>query len=201
MAQYRDVEAFEERAPGYESGWLGRMHRDIADRTVALALAGERRAPTHVLDVGCGTGYLLRQLAARLPEAEHLDGIDAAGAMVAAAQRGASDGRIRPSIGVAEQLPFADGSFDLVVSTTSFDHWSDQQAGLSECARVLRAGGRFVLADLFSLWLWPTLMVGDRRGKARTKGRAARLLREAGFRDIRWHPLHTVVVNAVSAVR
>jgi ubiquinone/menaquinone biosynthesis C-methylase UbiE len=36
-----------------------------------------------------------------------------------------------------EHLPYADGTFDLVVSTTSFDHWSDQGAGLAECARVM----------------------------------------------------------------
>ena len=51
------------------------------------------------------------------------------------------------------------------MSTTSFDHWSDQQAGLRECARVLVPGGRLMLVDLFSLWLAPTL-TGGRRGKA-----------------------------------
>lgn len=46
--------------------------------------------------------------------------------------------------------------FDLIVSTTSFDHWSDRQAGLVECARVLRPGGRLVLVDELSRWLVPT---------------------------------------------
>jgi hypothetical protein len=32
MALHRDVEAFDERAAGYEGGWLGKLHRDIADR-------------------------------------------------------------------------------------------------------------------------------------------------------------------------
>jgi Methyltransferase domain len=39
--------------------------------------------------------------------------------------------------GVAERLPFNDGAFDLVISTTSFDHWTGQQERLTECARVL----------------------------------------------------------------
>jgi SAM-dependent methyltransferase len=42
-------------------------------------------------------------------------------------------------------LPFADASFDLVVSAMSFDHWADQELGLAECAPVLlltRAGFR-----------------------------------------------------------
>jgi ubiquinone/menaquinone biosynthesis C-methylase UbiE len=48
---------------------------------------------------------------------------------------------VRLEQGVAERLPFADASFDLVVSVLSFDHWSDQELGLAECARVLRPGG------------------------------------------------------------
>jgi ubiquinone/menaquinone biosynthesis C-methylase UbiE len=47
-------------------------------------------------------------------------------------------------------LTSSHGSFDLVVSVTSFDHWSDQQAGLAECHRVLVPGGRLVLVDQFS---------------------------------------------------
>jgi len=59
---HRDVAAFDGRALGYEQGWLGRLHHDIADRTAALALS-VHAAPGLVLDVGCGTGHLLRQLA------------------------------------------------------------------------------------------------------------------------------------------
>jgi len=102
--------------------------------------------------------------------------------------------------GVAEHLPFPDAAFDLVVSTTSFDHWEDQRAGLRECARVLATGGRFVLADQFSAWLAPSLMIGG-RGRARTKGRASRMLAEAGFGSLSWHGLGLVIVKAVSATR
>jgi SAM-dependent methyltransferase len=87
-----------------------------------------------------------------------------------------------------------------VVSTTSFDHWADQGAGLAECARVLAPGGRLVLADQFSLLLGPTLLAG-RRGKARTRARASRLVAAAGFRDLRWHRVHAVIIQAVTAVR
>jgi SAM-dependent methyltransferase len=100
--------------------------------------------------------------------------------------------------GVAEGLPYPDGLFDLVLSTTSFDHWSDQQAGLRECRRVLRPGGRLVLVDQFSLWLAPTLLVG-RRGKARAEWRASRLLVTAGFHSLAWHDLYAVIIKAVTA--
>lgn len=87
------------------------------------------------------------------------------------------------STGAAERLPCPDSSFDLVVSTTSFDHWSDHQAGLRACARVLMPGGHLMLADPVSPWLIPTL-IGGRRDKARTRRRAVQLLSAGGFTSI-----------------
>jgi ubiquinone/menaquinone biosynthesis C-methylase UbiE len=195
----RDVAAFDARAAGYEGGWLGRLHQQIADRTAELAL-GVAPAPQRVLDVGCGTGYLLRRLADRCPDAAELTGVDPASAMIAAARAAAADDRLRWREGTAEALPFADGAFDLVVSTTSFDHWADQRAGLRECARVLAPGGWLVLTDLFSPLLLPTL-VGGRRRKARTRRRALRLLAAAGFRGAQWHGVEAGIIRAVTARR
>jgi ubiquinone/menaquinone biosynthesis C-methylase UbiE len=131
----RDVAAFDERAPSYETGWLGRLRHDIADRATDLALASSPR-PSRVLDVGCGTGYLLRRLAGRAPQALELAGIDAAPAMIETARALVTDSRIRFTTGTAEELPYPKHMFDLVVSTTSFDHWADQRAGLAECAQA-----------------------------------------------------------------
>jgi ubiquinone/menaquinone biosynthesis C-methylase UbiE len=107
-----------------------------------------RTSPRQILDVGCGTGYLLGQLAARAPLAIALASIDAALAMIELARSAATDGRVRLVVATAEQLPWPDRTFDLVVSTTSFDHWADQRVGLAQCARVLAPGGCLVLADL-----------------------------------------------------
>jgi ubiquinone/menaquinone biosynthesis C-methylase UbiE len=194
---HRDVAAFDERAPGYEQGWRGRLHHDIAGRAAALALS-VHPAPQRVLDVGCGTGYLLRLLARRCPQATDLAGIDAAPSMIETAEHAADDGRLRFTGGAAEQLPYPDDAFDLVVSTTSFDHWADQRAGLGECARVLAPGGHLVLADVFSPLLRPTLLAG-RRGKARTQRRASELLSGAGFHGLAWHDLYAVIIKAVTA--
>jgi len=197
MARDRDVAAFGERAQGYDEGWRGRMHHQISDRMADLALACVP-APRRILDVGCGTGYLLGRLAARVPQAEALAGIDAAPAMIGVARGAATDGRLRFVVGTAERLPWPAASFDLVVSTTSFDHWADQRAGLAECARVLAPGGCLVLADLFSVLLLPTLLVG-RRDKARTRRRAAQLVTAAGLRAPQWHRLYSVIIQAVTA--
>lgn len=197
MRDGRDVAAFETRAATYEQGWLGRLHHEIAERSADLALHAVP-VPRRVLDIGCGTGYLLRTLASRCPSAERLDGIDPAPSMIETAASSSRDSRLRFTAGVAERLPYPDGTFDLVVATTSFDHWAHQQAGLRECARVLQAGGQLVLVDLFSLWLTPTLLVG-RHGKARTKQQAAKLLHTAGFRSVTWHGLYAVIINAATA--
>jgi ubiquinone/menaquinone biosynthesis C-methylase UbiE len=148
--------------------------------------------------VGCGTGYLLRRLAARAPEAAELVGIDAAPAMIEVAKAATSDDRLRFPAGTAEQLRLPDGTFELVVSTTSFDHRADQRAGLAECARVMTPGGRLVLVDQFSALLLLTLLAG-RRDKARTKRRATRLLAAAGLRSLQWHDLCAIIIRAVTA--
>lgn len=134
------------------------------------------------------------------PEAEALAGIDAAPAMIEVARGAATDDLLRFAVGTAEQLPWPAASFDLVVSTTSFDHWADQRAGLAQCARVLAPGGWLVLADLFSVLLLPALLAG-RRGKARTKRRATQLVTAAGLHSVQWHQLYAVIIQAITATK
>jgi SAM-dependent methyltransferase len=69
--------SFDSRAGSYERGRLGEWHRLVARRAADVALA-EVSSPPRTLDVGCGTGMLLRELAARLPGAAELVGIDPA---------------------------------------------------------------------------------------------------------------------------
>lgn len=179
----RDIDRFDQRARSYERGQLGAWHQLVAERTALLAAAAEPTA-RRVLDVGCGTGMLTRALAGRLSAAE-LVGVDPAERMLAVARASTPDDtRLRFERATAERLPFRDESFELVASAVSFDHWSDQLAGLVECRRVLDRGGAFVVADLFAAWLSPTTIRHRRR--ARTPGRAEGLLEEAGFNSIRW---------------
>ena len=137
----RDVGSFDRRAQSYERDWRSPFHVPVVAAAAEVALAA-LPDPAAVLDVGCGTGALLRTLAGRLPAGVELAGVDPAPAMleVGRAALGAHE-RVRLARAVAEHLPFRDASFDLVVSTVSFDHWTDQPAGLAEAARVLRAAG------------------------------------------------------------
>jgi ubiquinone/menaquinone biosynthesis C-methylase UbiE len=174
------------------------MHREIVSRTISVALRLQP-APRRVLDIGCGTGVLLRQIAGQVPGAAELVGIDAAPQMVEVARSSnENDGDPQFLEGSVEELPFDDRHFDLVVSTTSFDHWEDQQRGLNECARVLSTSGKLVCVDQFSYLLWPTMLVG-RRGKARTKPRAERLLRVTGLRNVEWHDIYAAIIKGFSA--
>lgn len=120
MPPHRDVDAFNDRATGYDRGWRGRLHHTIADRTATLAVQTVPCADQG-LDVGCGTGYLLHVLARHYPNATRLAGIDAAPNMVEVARSLAHDDRLSFTRGVAEQLDYPDHTFDLIVSTTSFD--------------------------------------------------------------------------------
>jgi ubiquinone/menaquinone biosynthesis C-methylase UbiE len=194
MDRDRDVAAFDRRASSYERGAIGRWHVEVS-RRVAAIIRDELPQPTVVLDVGCGTGALLRELAGRQPQPLRRVGIDAAPAMASVA------GLVAPvAVGRAERLPFRDGVFDLVLSTLSFDHWSDQRQGLTECGRVLAPSGRLLLVDLFSPWLWPTTRLG-RRGRTRTVAGGTRLLRQAGFSDVGWRRVAPLVRAAVATRR
>jgi ubiquinone/menaquinone biosynthesis C-methylase UbiE len=199
MPHDRDVQAFDGRAASYESGRHGQLHHEISDRVVELALS-RVPAPRRVLDVGSGTGYVLRQLAARLPRASEFLGVDPAPKMIEVARSASSDQRLTFIRGTAEQLPADESAYDLVVSTTSFDHWTDQAAGIRACARALAPGGTLVLTDQFSNLLWPT-MLGRHRGKARTRPRATRLITAAGLHDPQWHPCYAVIIQSVTAVK
>ena len=135
-------------APRYERHWLQRVVFEPVQRTV-LDLAQESvPRPAAILDVGCGTGRLLRSAEQRFPTAS-LIGVDAAPEMVKQAEASITKGSaIRFQQAVAETLPFPDGHFDLIFSTLTFHHWQDQQQGMVEVARVLSHDGRWLLADL-----------------------------------------------------
>lgn len=146
----RDIERFNRWAPTYERHRLQRLIFEPVQQTVLELAAAQVPRPRAILDVGCGTGRLLRAAEHRFPGAR-LEGVDAAGEMVKqAATEQASAGRITFRQAIAEDLPYGDGEFDLVISTMTFHHWSDQRRGAAEVARVLGAGGRWVLADFMA---------------------------------------------------
>ena len=141
--QTRDVQHFERWSQSYEDSWMQRRIFGPVHRA-ALDLAAPLPAPATVLDVGFGTGRLLRAAATRWPDAQ-LVGVDPAEGMVEVARHLTPGATIHR--GLAESLPLPGASVDLAFSTMSFHHWHDQAAGVREIARVLRPGGHFILVD------------------------------------------------------
>ncbi|NBB15780.1 methyltransferase domain-containing protein [Caulobacter sp. SLTY] len=101
--------------------------------------------PTTALDVGCGEGRFCRML-----RAEGIDaiGIDPTAALLDTARRLDPEGDYRP--GRAEALDFPDASFDLVVSYLTLIDIPDAEAAIGEMTRVLKPGGRLLIANLNS---------------------------------------------------
>jgi SAM-dependent methyltransferase len=135
-----------------------------------VAEAAGIRAGQRVLDVGCGTGVLAREAEKRTGPSGQVTGVDPSAAMLAVAQR------LAPAIdwreGVAEALPFPDGSFDAVVSQFGLMFFSDRHQALREMHRVLAPGGRLAVAVWDSLNNLPAY-AAEVALLERTAGRAA----------------------------
>ncbi|MEP6462035.1 MAG: class I SAM-dependent methyltransferase, partial [Frankiaceae bacterium] len=103
-----------------------------------------------VLDLGCGTGTLLRALTAQQPNACYT-GLDPDLRALAAASRRlrAETGQVTLIHGYTQHLPMTDHSFDVVLSTLIFHHLPDgvKRQTIGEVHRVLRPDGRFLLVD------------------------------------------------------
>jgi SAM-dependent methyltransferase len=100
-----------------------------------------------VLDVGCGEGYMTRDIARR--GARQVTGVDRSSALIAAA-RAASAGQpgIRFNEADAAALPFGEACFDMTVANHVFNDLPDITGPVGELARVLRPGGRLVVLML-----------------------------------------------------
>jgi len=101
-----------------------------------------------VLDIGCGSGFPTLELAARLGGGGQVTGLDPWKDGLAYAQAKAELRGISGAVfveGIAEAMPFAEASFDAVVSNNGLNNVSEVRAALKECARVLRPGGQFVM--------------------------------------------------------
>ena len=146
MTHGHDVDRFNRWASTYDRHWMQRIIFDPIQRAVLQLAEEEVGNPGAILDVGCGTGRLLRSASQRFPGAKLL-GVDAAIEMVKQAQKSTPDGTIQFQQATAEELPFPDGSFDLVISTMTFHHWQNQGRGAAEVARVLTPDGRWLLAE------------------------------------------------------
>lgn len=125
----------------YEEFFVPALFAEWAPRLVELAAI---RPGANVLDVACGTGVLARAAAERAGPTGAVVGLDRNDGMLAVARRAAP--RIEWRQGRAEALPFDATSFDAVASQFGLMFFEDRAAAVAEMWRVLRPGGRLVLA-------------------------------------------------------
>lgn len=136
------------RLTGFEGRWRETWwNRDFLE--VIVKRYGLQSAE-RLLDVGCGAGHWGRTLSKVLPPDLHIAGVDIEQAFVdQAVEVGAAFGLADMDYRVAEaeELPFADASFDLVTCQTLLIQVRDPALVLAEMKRVLRPGGALLLAE------------------------------------------------------
>ena len=150
--------------------------------------------PRRILDVGCGTGTMLRQLS-RFGQAQ---GIDAdAEAIAFCHDRGIT--QVRRVGGLP--LPFAADAFDVITALDVIEHIEDDRAMLRELYRIIRPGGLF----LFSVPAYPFLWGAQDEISHHKRRYVASQLRaravEAGFRVARLSYMNTLLFPAIAAIR
>ena len=127
-----------------------------------------------ILDVGCGTGANLLMLS-KYGDAEGVDVSE--DALAFCRERGLDKVRL----GAGEELPYEDGTFDLVTALDVVEHMDDDLAGLSEMQRVLRPGGRVLIFVPTFMFLWGLQdEVSNHRRRYRLP-QLRRILEQAGF--------------------
>jgi ubiquinone/menaquinone biosynthesis C-methylase UbiE len=120
------------------------------EELLALAALVEDRKEARVLDLGCGAGHVSFAVA---PRARDVVAYDLSSEMLEVVARAAADrglGNIVTRQGAVERLPFADQSFDYVLTRYSAHHWRDFESGIREASRVLKPGGIAGFVDAIS---------------------------------------------------
>lgn len=192
---YRVDDSHKEQSRRYFDGISDRYDLTFAGRHSAALVENvlnklSRVSYRSLLDIGCGTGNLLAVLS-EIEDGVRLAGLDISPGMIKVAKR-RLDGRADIRVGDSENLPWADGTFDVVVSTDSFHHYPHPVRVLYEIRRVLGSDGLLIIAEPW----WPTpirQLVSISLPFARygdvtvySEESIRRLLRQSGFTDIAW---------------
>ncbi|HEY7520842.1 MAG TPA: methyltransferase domain-containing protein [Methylomirabilota bacterium] len=130
---------------------------EVRGRTPAQARLRRRflrfvpiRPGQRVLEIGCGTGVVLRDLMTLVGRRGEVTGLDSSRTMLARARalaRGVRGGALRLRHGDGNELPFAAGRFDVALAVTVILHVADPLRVVKELVRVTRAGGRVGVQD------------------------------------------------------
>ena len=133
-------------ASGYDRRWAGYVNDTTSLALAQLALVQLPLNPdARVLDLGCGTGVLLRRALSTQPTLQYI-GVDVSLGMLQQAARQLPS-NVALVQGTSAALPFPDGSIDIAVSTSALHYMPSLPSVLDELRRVLTPGGTVVLSD------------------------------------------------------
>lgn len=122
--------------------WLYSLVNRSPQSNLAIVERASLNADDRFLDVGCGPGAALEHAAA---SGAKVAGVDPSPSMVARASKRVPGADVW--VGSAEELPFPDDQFTVVINVASFHHWADRDVGLKEILRVLAPGGRLHIME------------------------------------------------------
>jgi len=155
---------FDRWALSYDRLFPSVVYQAIHQRLLSFV---QLKAQAHVLDLGCGTGKLLKRLLAKYPEVTGT-GLDLSSEMIHQAKlSNPAPDRATFQEGNAEALPFEDSQFDAVFNTISFLHYRNPDRVFAEVKRVLQPDGQFYLVDSAFRWQPPMLTINFSPGGLR----------------------------------
>jgi SAM-dependent methyltransferase len=156
QSQWRDTASLDAEKARELVGRLelrGKSQEEIEARAAYLDLLGIQSGE-RVLDVGCGSGVVTRDIARRVGSGGRAVGIDQSPQFLVAArelaQAAGLGGRVEFREGSALHLPFSDGAFDVAIAVTVLSHTPGGEHAIAEMARVVRPGGRVGVFDFDS---------------------------------------------------
>ena len=171
--------------------WWFRGRREVI--RALLSRAGPAPRP-RILDAGCGTGRTLQELGT-LGEAV---GVDPSPEAVAFCRRRGLE-NVRE--GVIERLPFADGSFDLILACDVLEHLDDDLAGLRELHRVSAPDGTLLVTVPAYRWLWSSHDDSHHHRRRYTRRMLLDHVRASGWRPRYATYFNSILLPPIAAVR
>lgn len=194
------INTFNNQSARYDKSFCGFNPRKNYIRIIEkLDLSDEK-----LLDVGCGTGEILNSLGKIYPNAG-LYGIDISPQMIEVANKKEYAKKIKYVCGDAENIPYPDNKFDVLLTSESFHHYPNPTKALKEFGRVLKTNGKLILCDMYRPFgirhimnfMFKIMNTGDI--KMYNKKEISYLLTSCGFRILNYQKYYSsYIIEAVN---